>query len=189
MSTATAEQTNHLVNGSDTARIVELATHMSQDENFGKFKFRAQNQWIHGSRSRTTIQGFFAGGKENTDRSQALMVDADQPVFLAGKNTAPNAVEHLLHALTSCLSTTLVAHASVQGIVLDDVIVTAEGDMDARGFFGVSDEVNKGYERIRVNMQIKSTANVDTLKTLTMYSPVYEVISRSVPIELTITKI
>ena len=189
MSTAIAEQTKALINGSNTDRIIELATSMSEDENFGKFTFRAENHWIHGSRSRTSIQGFFADGKENTERKQPLTVDADQPAFLAGKNTAPNAVEHLLHALTSCLSTTLVAHASVQGIILEDVVISAEGDMDARGFFGVSNEVKKGYERIRVNIKVKSDADVDTLKSLAMYSPVYEVVSRSVPVELVITKI
>ena len=68
MSTATAEINETLINGADTARIVELATNMSEDENFGQFQFRAENQWIHGSRSRTSIQGFYAGGQENTER-------------------------------------------------------------------------------------------------------------------------
>lgn len=189
MTTATAEQTTPLVNGSDTARIIELATNMSEDENFGQFQFRAQNHWIQGSRSRTSIQGFFAGGEENTDRKQALTVDADQPVYLAGKNTAPNAVEYVLHALTSCLNTTIVAHASVRGIIIDELVISAEGDMDARGFFGVSDEVNKGYNQIRVNIEVSSDADVDTIKTLAMYSPVYEMVSRAVPVELIIKKI
>ena len=189
MSTATAEQPSNLVNGADTARIIELATNMSQDENFGQFQFRAENHWILGSRSRTSIQGFYAGGKENTDRKQALTVDADQPVYLAGKNTAPNAVEYVLHALTSCLNTTIVAHASVQGIILDELDITGKGDMDARGFFGVSSEVDKGYHHIYVSIHVKSPADVETIKTLALYSPVYEMISRAVPVELSITKI
>jgi uncharacterized OsmC-like protein len=189
MSTSTAEKISPLVNGIDTEQVVSLATKISEDEDYGQFKFRANNQWINGSRSRTEIKGFFAGDKENTDRKQALTVDADQPAFLAGHNTAPNAVEHLLHSLTSCLNTTLVYHASVQGIQLDEVIVSAEGEMNARGFFGISDDVNKGYERIRVDMQVKSDADVETLTALAMHSPVYEVVSRSVPVEFNMTKI
>lgn len=189
MSTATAEQTSHLVNGIDTEQVTELATKISNDESYGKFKWRANNQWINGSRSRTDIKGFFAGGKENTSRSQALTVNADQPAFLAGHNTAPNSVEHLLHALTSCLSTTLVYHASVQGIPLKEVIVAAEGEMNARGFFGISDEVKKGYEKIIINMQVNSDADIDTLTSLAMYSPVYEMISQSVPVDFKMTKI
>jgi uncharacterized OsmC-like protein len=185
----TAEQTNHIINGVDTEGVTNLATTISQDEKYGEFKFRANNQWVNGARSRSTIQGFFAGGKENTDRKESLLVDADQPLFLGGQNTAPNPVEHLLHALNSCLTVTLVYHAAVQGIHLEAVETFAEGDMNARGFFGISDEVKKGYKKIRVNMRVKSDADVDTLTTLAMYSPVYEVISRSVPVEFTLTKI
>ena len=189
MSIATAEKTNPLVNGIDTDQVVSLVTKVAEDEGYGNFQFRANNQWIHGSRNRTSIQGFYAGGKEDISRNEVLTVDADQPTFLAGKNTAPNSVEHYLHALTSCLTTTLSYHASVQGIELNEVNVFAEGEMDVRGYFGISDEINRGYERIRVNMQVKSPADVDTLTSLAMYSPVYEMVSRGVPVEFTMTKI
>lgn len=185
----TAEQTSHIINGVNTELVGGLASRIMQDANYGKFKFRAKNQWISGARSRTSIQGFYAGGKEVTEREEVLYEDSDQPVFLNGQNTAPNAVEHLLHALSSCLSFTLVTHAAVQGIHLDAVETFSEGDMDARGLFGISNNVNKGYERIRVNMKVKSDANVETLTKLAMFSPVYEVVSRSVSVDFTMTKI
>ena len=185
----TAEQTSHIINGVDTEGVINLASKIAQDENYGKFSFRANNRWINGARSHSTIQGFFAGGQENTERKEPLVVDADQPMFLGGQNTAPNPVEHLLHALDSCLTVTLVYHAAVQGIHLEAVETSAEGDMNARGFFEISENVDKGYRKIRVNMRVKSDADVDTLTALAMYSPVYEVISRSVPIDFTLTKI
>ncbi|MEJ2180994.1 MAG: OsmC family protein, partial [Gammaproteobacteria bacterium] len=185
----TAEQTNHIVNGIDTEQVMDVAGKISQNEEFGKFKFRANNHWIGDSRSRTSIQGFFAGGEENTGRREALTVDADQPTFLGGKNTAPNSVEHLLHSLTSCLSTTMVYHASVQGITIDELDISAEGDMNAKGFFGISDKVNRGYERIRVNVHVKSDADIETLTKFAMYSPVYEVVSKAVPVDFNMTKI
>lgn len=185
----TAEQMNHIINGVDTDKVTGLASRIAEDEDYGKFKFRANNEWTGGNQSRSTIQGFYAGKKEITERKEPLYVDADQPMFLNGQNTAPNSVEYLLHALTSCLTFTLVAHASVQGIVLDDVKTFSEGDMDARGLFGISEDVNKGYNHIRVNMQVRSDADVDTLTEMAMFSPVYEVVSRSVPVEFTMTKI
>ena len=183
----TAEQTNHLVNGIDTSRVADLASEISQNEDYGQFKFRANNQWIDGSLSRTVIQGFFAGEKEDSSRTEALTVDADQPTFLAGQNTAPNAVEHYLHSLTSCLNTTLVYHASVHRIPLNDVKVFAEGDLNARGFFGISDDVTRGYESIRVNMHVKSSADVETLTKLAMHSPVFEMVSKAIPVDFTLT--
>jgi len=61
--------------------------------------------------------------------------------------------------------------------------------MNAKGFFGISDDVKRGYERIRVNIEVKSDADVETLTKLAMYSPVYEVVSNSVPVEFNMTKI
>lgn len=184
--THAAEKLNHIVNGVNVDRIVELATNMAQDDNFGRFRFRANNQWITGSRSRTSIQHFYAGNNERTERTQALIVDADQPVFLAGENTAPNAVEHYLNALVSCISTTLVAHASVQNITIKALDISAEGEMDARGFFGVSDGVNRGYNKINVDIKAKTSEDEETLKKLINYSPVYEMVSKAIPVEINI---
>lgn len=183
----TAEKLDHIVNGVDTSRIIELAGHMASDEKFGQFRFRANNQWIDGSRSRTAIKNFYAGGDEITERPEALRLDADQPTYLGGENTAPNAVEHYLNSLTSCLSTTLVAHASVQGIAMEALEISAEGQMDARGFFGVSDDVNRGYNRIEVDIQARTSADEETLRKLASYSPVYEMVSSALPVELKIT--
>lgn len=82
----TAEKPHNSVNGIDTGRIVELATRMAQDGQFGKFRFRVANRWIDGSRSRTSIKDFHAGGDERTERPSALTVDSDQPTYLAGEN-------------------------------------------------------------------------------------------------------
>ncbi len=183
----TAEQLDHIVNGIDTDRVVALATNMAVDENFGKFRFRADNHWIEGSHSRTSIKDFYAGGDERTERQQPLTVDSDQPVYLGGQNVAPNAVEHYLNSLTSCLSTTLVAHASVQGIALESLEVCAQGQMDARGFFGVSNDVKRGYDSISVDIRAKTSADKETLANLASYSPVYEMVSKALPVELSIT--
>ncbi len=182
--TNTAEKRDHIVNGVNTARIVELATRMTQDDSFGQFRFRADNQWLAGSRSRTSIKSFYAGNNERTERTQALTVDSDQPAFLAGENTAPNAVEHYLNSLVSCINTTVVAHASVQGIAIDTLHIRAEGEMDARGFFGVSEDVNRGYNKIRVDIKASMAADEETLRKLISYSPVYEMVSRAIPVEI-----
>ena len=87
-----------------------------------------------------------------------------------------------MHALCSCLTTTLVYHASVQGIEIRGIETTATGDLDARGFFGVSSDVKKGYEQIRVRMWVDSDASEAILTELAMYSPVYEMVSKAVPV-------
>jgi len=186
MNTTAQEISTDIVNGLDTNHVTTLAGRIQEDESYGKFRFRAHNRWINGAKSKTSIKGFFAGGKEDSDRTQAVFVDADQPAFLGGGNSAPNSVEHLLDALTSCLTTTLTYHASVQGITIGAIETSAEGELNSRGFFGLSEDVSKGYERIRVTMRVASQASVETLTELAMHSPVYEMVSKAVPVEFTL---
>lgn len=186
MNAEAKETRSNIINGLDTNKITALAAKIQEDENYGKFQFRANNRWINGAKSKTSIQGFFAGGKEDSDRTRAMFVDADQPAFLAGGNTAPNSVEHLLHALTSCLTTTLTYHAAVQGITIGAIETSAVGELDSRGFFGLSEDVSKGYESIKVTMRVESRASVETLTDLAMNSPVFEMVSKAVPVEFTL---
>jgi len=189
MTTATQKKTDNIVNGVDTDQVVYLAGNMQQDEDFAQFRFRATNYWINGAHSRTNIKNYFAGKKEQTDRDEPHQIEADQPYFLSGTNRAPNPVEYVLHALDSCLTVTLVSHAAVQGVDLEEVETSSEGVMDARGFFGISDKVNKGYKRIKVSMRVKSDTDIETLTAMAMHSPVYEMVSRAVPVEFEMTKI
>ena len=38
----------------------------------GRFQFRATNRWIDGAHNRTTIQGFYGAGQEDTSRAEAF---------------------------------------------------------------------------------------------------------------------
>ena len=189
MTAATRKQSDNIINGVDTDHVMYLAGNMQQDEDFAQFRFRATNNWIDGAHSRTAIKAYFAGHEERTDRDAPHSIDADQPYFLGGSDRAPNPVEYVLHALNSCLTVTLVSHAAVQGVDLKAVETSSEGVMDARGFFGISDEVDKGYKCIKVRMRVKGNAEIDALTEMAMYSPVYEMISRTVPVNFEITKI
>lgn len=183
------ETNSRTINGIDTDHVTSLAGKIMEDEDYGRFQFRAENRWINGARSRSRIKDFYAGKRDQTGRAQAMFVDADQPDFLGGSNTAPNSVEHLLHALTSCLTTTLTYHASVQGIAIDSIRTYATGELNSRGFFGLSDEVKKGYESIKVSMRVASEASPETLTELAMNSPVYEMVSKAVPTGFTLVTV
>jgi hypothetical protein len=87
------------------------------------------------------------------------------------------------------MTTTMVYHAAVRGIKLEEVESELEGDLDLRGFFGISDEVRPGYEEIRVNFKVKTDAeNLETLKELIKLSPVYDVVSSGTRVNVQIEK-
>ena len=185
--TNTAEQTNALINGVDVNQLMNVIGEIKADQNYAKFQFRATNQWINGSLSRSRIKGFFAGNAEDSTRDDAFTLDADEPLIAAGQDSAPNSMEYVLHALATCLTGTLVYHAAVNGIGIDSVESSYAGDMDVRGLFGLSDGVRKGFSNVTVDMRVKSKAGVDELTELAMFSPVFEMVSKSLPVEFTLT--
>ena len=76
--------------------------------------------------------------------------------------------------------------AAARGIRIDSVESDLEGDLDVRGFLGMSATVRKGYQAIRMRMRAKTDGSAELLRQLADYSPVYDVVSRSVPVDLTI---
>jgi len=188
MTTSNAiEQTKDMMNGVDVGQVMNVIGEIEADPSYAKFQFRATNQWINGGLSRSRIKDFFAGNAEDTTREEAFTLDADEPTIAAGQNTAPNSMEFVLHALATCLTGTLVYHAAVRGIKVDAVESSYSGNMDVRGLFGLADDVRKGFDNVTVSMRVKSKATVEELTDLAMYSPVYDMVSRSLPVDFELT--
>lgn len=172
------------VNGVDVNGIFRTIEEVRGDPALAEFRFRADNRWLDGGHNRSTIKGFYGCRAEDETRSQPFVLEADEPPLLLGKDAAPNPVEFILHALAACLTTTMVYHAASRDIAIEAVDSHLEGDLDLRGFLGLSDKVRKGYQAIRVRMRVKSQASPETLRQLAMFSPVYDVVSKSVPVDL-----
>ena len=188
MTTSNAiELTKEMTNGVDVGQIMDLIGAIESDSGYARFQWRATNKWVNGGLSRSRIKDFFAGNAEDTTRKQSFILDADEPTIAAGQNSAPNSMEYVLHALATCLTGTLVYHAAVRGIEIEAVESSYTGDMDVRGLFGLSDDVRKGFNKVTVNMRVKSEAGAEDLTELALYSPVYDIISKSLPVEFTLT--
>jgi len=188
MTTSNArDQTQELTNGVDVGQLMNVIGSIEADTGYARFQWRATNHWIDGELSRSEIKDFFAGNNEDSTRKEAFTLDADEPPIASGQNRAPNSMEYLLHALASCLTGTLVNHAAVRGVEIKAVDSSYAGDMDVRGLFGLADDVRKGFNKVAVNMRVKSEASVDELTEMALFSPVYDVISNSLPVEFTLT--
>jgi uncharacterized OsmC-like protein len=181
------EQKKEMTNGVDVDQVMSVIGAIESDVGYANFQWRATNQWINGSLSRSRIKEFFAGNAEDTTREEAFTLDADEPKIAAGQSSAPNSMEYVLHALATCLTGTLVYHAAVQGIRIEAVESSYTGDMDVRGLFGLADDVRKGFSKVTVNMRVKSEASAEELTKLALFSPVYEMISRALPVEFSLT--
>lgn len=175
-----------VINGVDVERLGQTIQAVQKDPGVAKSQFRAINRWVSGGHNRSTIQGFYAAGQEDTSRTKPFVLDADEPPVLLGQDKGANPVEFVLHALAACLTTSLVYHAAARGIRIESVESTLEGDLDLQGFLGLSDQVRRGYKEVRVNFTITSDAAAEQLKELTKFSPVYDIVSNPVPVSISI---
>jgi uncharacterized OsmC-like protein len=157
----------------------------------GKFKFRATNKWINGGHNKTSVANFY-GTQKDHDHKVPFELDADEPPLLLGEDKGPNPVEYLLTALAGCVTSSIVYHAAAKGIKLNSVESRLEGDIDLRGFLGLSDDVHRGYEQIRMFFKIDADAPPEKLEEIVKlgptYSPVYDTITRAVPVIVKLEK-
>lgn len=186
MTQAQIAQAPVTMNGVNVTGIFETIEAVKADTSLAAFQFRADNKWIGGGHNRTTIQAFYGCGAEDRSRKAPFTFDADEPPVLLGGDAGANPVEFVLHALAGCLTTTMVYHAAARGIEIGAVDSRLEGDLDLRGFLGISNKVRKGYQAVRVTMRVKSDAPADTLRELAQYSPVFDIVSNSVPVTVNV---
>ena len=155
-----------------------------------KFQFRAANEWISGTQSRTTIHDFFGLGDEQT-HVQRFQYDADHPEQLMARDAASSPVEFLLHALAACITAGIGNIASVRGIDLKRVATTVRGDIDLLGLLGLDPAVRNGYSGIDVAITIEGGADADALRGVVersiARSGVYDVLTNGTPVSVDVT--
>ena len=179
-------------NGVDVGRLTETVAAVKAAPALGSFQFRVQNRWIDGGYNRSEVQPFSAGGKEIQHKT-GFRLAADEPDILLGADQGANPVEHLLHALASCVTTSMVYHAAARGIAIEQVDSTLEGDLDLRGFLDLSPNVRKGYQNIRMKLRIKADVSDEQLQELSSlgptFSPVYDSITRGVRVAVSAERV
>ena len=182
----------NIVNGVDVSQLKEKIRMISENPELGRSRFRAVNRWVNGGHNRATIGDFFAAGQENA-HEQSFALEIDEPPLLLGEDLGANPVEYVLAALSGCMTTSIVYFAAAQGIEIDEIESRFEGELDLRGFLGLSDEVRNGYQNIRVNFRIKADVpqeKIDQLVQLAQErSPVFDIVSHPVSVTATGEKV
>jgi uncharacterized OsmC-like protein len=182
------QASTRITNGVDVQKMKETIEAVKDNAELASFKFRIQNRWVDCGENRSQVLPFSAGGKVFAHKTGFTLV-ADEPEILLGADNGANPVEHLLHALASCITTSTVYHAAARGIAIERVESTLEGDLDLRGFLNLDPTVRNGYQNIRVSLHIKSNATEEQLRELgtlgQRFSPVYDTLTKGVRVAVT----
>ena len=167
MSTAVKMQDNaslsssSVVNGIDTDAVHTLIESVEVNPPQGMTHWKVANTWQGGMHSRARVDSFAIGGN-SVPRS--FSIDIDEPLELGGGNAYANPQEYLLAGLNACMMVGYSALCALQGITLQKLEITTEGDIDLRGFFGLDPSIAPGYRELRTRVVIKGDASDDQLR-------------------------
>ena len=167
-------------NGVNVGALLDAREALSQAPEAAQFTWRATCEWVNGTHSRSTVQGFFGLGEEQSHRT-TFTFDADHPEIFASEDHGATPVELVLAGLASCLTAGVASVAQNRDIQLRSVTATLEGGMDIQGILGIDSDVRNGFDGIKVSYDIDADATPDEIRAVVAQSQkrsaVYDVIT------------
>ncbi len=167
-------------NGVNVEALLGAREALSQAPEAAKFKWRATCQWVGGTHSKSTVEGFFGLGGEQKHRT-TFNFDADHPECFASADLGATPVEIVLVGLAACLTAGVAAVAQHRGIQLRSVKATLEAGMDIQGILGMDSDVRNGFDGINVKYEIDADASKADIEALVAQSQrrsaVYDIVT------------
>ena len=167
-------------NGVNVGALLDAREALTETPEAAKFKWRATCEWVNGTHSRSTIEGFFGLGEEQSHKTE-FTFDADHPEVFASEDRGATPVEIVLAGLASCLTAGVASVAQLREIQLNSVTATLEAGMDIQGILGMDSDVRTGFDGIKVSYKIDADATPDEIKAIVAQSQkrsaVYDVIT------------
>ena len=183
-STATAA----VDNGVNVAALLGAREALTAAPEGARFKWRASSEWLRGTHSRATVDGFFGLGAEQRHR-QTYQFDSDHPEIFASPDNGATPVEFVLVGLAGCLSAGVAAVAQHRNIQLRSVKATLEAGMDLQGILGIDEQVRNGFDGIKVHYEIDADATPEQIAALVAQSQkrsaVFDIVTN--PTDVTVT--
>ncbi len=165
----TEVQVKSAENGVNVEALLGARNALAETPEAGRFVWRATNEWVHGTHSRSSVKGYYGLGAEHEHKSE-FDFEADHPLVFAAEDNAATPVEIVLVGLASCLTAGVAAVAQNREIQLNSVKATVEGDMDIQGILGADSDVRNGFNQIRVTYDIDADASPEDIRSLVAQS-------------------
>jgi len=156
-------------NGVNVAALLEAREALGQAPEAAQFEWRAECEWVNGTHSHSSVEGYFGLGAEQSHKTR-FEYDADHPELFASEDNGATPIELVLVGLASCLTAGVASVAQHRGIQLRSVKATLKGKMDVQGVLGVDPEVRNGFSGVGVHFDIDADATPAELEALVAQS-------------------
>ena len=160
---------NPVDNGVNVQALLDAREALSEAPEAAQFKWRAKCEWVNGTHSRSTVEGFFGLGEEHMHKS-TFTFEADHPEVFASEDNAATPVEIVFASHASCLTAGVASVAQLREIQLNSVTATLEAGMDIQGILGMDSDVRNGFDGIRVTYDIDADATPEEIKAVVAQS-------------------
>ena len=178
-------------NGVNVDALLSARAALTDAPEGARFKWRATSQWISGTHSRATIDGFYGLGAEQQHR-RSFEFDSDHPEIFAATDNGATPVEYVLVGLAGCLSAGIASVAQNRNIQLHSVRATLEAGMDLQGVLGIDDRVRNGFDGIKVHYEIDADATPEQIAALVAQSQkrsaVFDIVANPTDVSVTTSK-
>ena len=165
----TTSNTTAVDNGVNVEALLGAREALTETPAAAAFKWRATCKWVNGTHSRSTVQGFFGLGEDQSHKTE-FTFEADHPEIFAAEDKGATPVEMVLVGLASCLTAGVAAVAQRRDIQLHSVSATLEAGMDLQGILGIDTDVRNGFDGIKVHFHIDADASEEDIKALVAQS-------------------
>lgn len=165
----TTTHTPPVDNGVNVGALLDARVALSGNPELARFTWKATTEWINGTHSLGTVEGFRGLGGEHKHRS-TFTFEADHPEVFAAEDLGATPVEIVLAGLGACLTAGVASVAQNRGIQLRSVKATIEGDHDILGILGADPDVRNGFNQVRVTFEIDADASRADIEALVAQS-------------------
>ena len=128
---------------------------MQNQPEMAKVTFSVKSQWNSGFSVETTASKRFRVGGQNIERNTEHKTQYDFPAQISGEDRGPTVCEGCMGALASMFDTNHCSPCYVKGYPARWYQIDVEGDVDMRGFAGISSNIRPGAQQFRVNVNIQ----------------------------------
>ena len=167
-------------NGVNVEALLGAREALTETPEGAKFTWRAKCDWVHGTYSKTSVEGYFGLGEEQQHKTEFIF-DADHPEVFASEDRGATPVELVLASLASCLTAGIAAVAQNREVQLNSVSATLEGGMDIQGILGIDSDVRNGFDGIKVTYNIDADASQEDIEAIVAQSQkrsaVYDIVT------------
>ncbi len=170
--------TERAINGFNLFEISDVIESITESPKRSKSKMMTIYNWESGDTNSGLIKDSFVVHIDNYSKAY--------PSLVLNGNQWAVPMKILLESLSKSMTITLLLHAAARGVRINFLTLEVNAITDIRGFMGLDDQVQSGFQEMRLDLTVQACATenqVAQLKKCLTRAPVYQMLVNKTNLE------